>query len=155
MKCVGFGQSSAALGGVLMAAMAQAATVAQAQPSAQQVERQVRQANTEFMQSVVRRNADLYDKRVADDAVFINYGPGKTTKFKTFPSTPPAGMKLQEFKVNNMQVKIEGKTAVVMGRAWTRFSQNGKPGKNLSMFLNVFANRGAGWQLIVGQVNEP
>jgi len=122
------------------------------QATAKTPEQQVAQARTEVFQSIVQRDAALYDQRVADDAILVGFAPGVSSKFSAFSTDMPADMKVQAFRVNNMRVKIEGETAVVIGRVWLKALRQEKTTNTTSEFMNVFARRDNRWQLIAAHL---
>ena len=110
-----------------------------------QIERDIGDAN-------IRRDKSYFERIEADEFVFTDSGGGLTTKAEDVESLDkPAGeFKLISYAVDNMNVRLYGKTAVVTGITTTvsRGKNREVTGKN--RFTDVFIKRGGRWQLVAG-----
>ena len=118
-----------------------------------QLERDIGDAN-------VRRDKAFFERVEADEFVFTDSGGGVTTKAKDVASLDkPAGeFKLVSYVVEDMHVRVYGKTAVVTGRTTTTLRGKDREVVNRSRFTDVFVKRDGRWQLVAGhssRIREP
>ena len=119
-----------------------------------QIERDIGQAN-------IRRDKAYFERIEADEFIFTDSSGGLTTKAEDVASLDkPAGdFKLVAYDVDQMKVKIYGKTAVVWGRSTTTVKGKDKDGKDReivrsSRFTDVFIKRNGRWQLVAGHASR-
>ena len=118
-----------------------------------QIERDIGDAN-------VRRDKAFFERVEADEFVFTDSGGGMTTKAEDVASLDkPAGeFKLVSYVVDEMKVRVYGKTAVVTGRTTTTLRGRDREVVNRSRFTDVFVKRGGQWQIVAGhssRIREP
>lgn len=118
-----------------------------------QLERDIGGAN-------VRRDKAFFQRIEADEFIFTDSAGGLTTKAEDVASLdkPPGEFKLVSYDVDDMKVRVYGKTAVVTGRTTTKLQGKDREVTNRSRFTDVFVKRGGRWQLAAGhssRLREP
>jgi hypothetical protein len=118
-----------------------------------QLERDIGQAN-------IDRNKAFFERVEADEFIFTDSGGGITTKAEDVASLdqPQGAFKLVSYVVDEMTVKIYGKTAVVWGRSITTSRSADKEVVSKTRFTDVFVRRDGRWQLVAGhssRIREP
>src|SRR4029079_891863 len=118
-----------------------------------QLEREIGDAN-------VRRDKSFFEPIEADEFIFTDSAGGLTTKAEDVASLDkPAGeFKLISYAVDDMRVRVYGKTAVVTGRTTTKLQSKDREVTNRSRFTDVFVKRDGRWQLVAGhssRLREP
>jgi hypothetical protein len=110
-----------------------------------QLERDIGQAN-------IRRDKAFFERVEADEFIFTDSGGGITTKAEDVASLDrPAGdFSLVTYEVDDVKVKVYGKTAVVTGRTTTVSKGKDREITNKSRFIDVFVRRERRWQLVAG-----
>jgi len=135
-----------------------AQSASKAEVELMQIERDIGQAN-------IRRDKAYFERIEADELIFTDSVGGLTTKAEDVASLdkPAGAFKLVAYDVDEMKVKIYGKTAVVWGRSTTTSKGKDREGKdreivNRSRFTDVFVKRDGRWQLVAGhssRIPEP
>jgi hypothetical protein len=118
-----------------------------------QIERDIGDAN-------IRRDKAYFERIEADEFVFTDSGGGLTTKAEDVGSLDkPAGeFKLVSYVVDNMNVRIYGKTSVVTGITTTTSRGKDREVTGKNRFTDVFVKRDGRWQLVAGhssRIREP
>jgi ketosteroid isomerase-like protein len=111
-----------------------------------QLERDIGRAN-------VNRDAAFFERVEADEFIFTDSGGGLTTKAEDVEGVrkpPNPNVKLLAYDVDDMQVRVYGDTAVVVGRTTTRQLVRGEERTGRSRFTDVFVRRDGRWQLVAG-----
>ncbi|PQV63179.1 protein of unknown function (DUF4440) [Abditibacterium utsteinense] len=109
-------------------------------------EKQVRQANQEFLRASIALDIAALDRVIADDAIFSDGGAQTQSKVQMLAEIPRMSRSIQKFSnVNIFRATIHGDTAIVVGRQWRA---SGTPGGQRFIFTNTFVKRNAGWQII-------
>jgi hypothetical protein len=110
-----------------------------------QLEREIGDAN-------VRRDQAFFERIEADEFIFTDSAGGLTTKAEDVASLdkPPGEFKLIFYDVDDMKVRVYGKTAVVTGRTTTKLQSKDREVTNHSRFTDVFVKRDERWQLVAG-----
>jgi len=111
-----------------------------------QLERDIGKANIES-------NYAFFDRVEAEEFIFTDAGGGITTKKQDLeglkqPANPD--VKLVAYDVDEMNVLLYDKTAVVTGRVTTKRMVKGAEAVSKSRFTDVFVWRQGRWQLVAG-----
>lgn len=144
--------------GLILSAIASIS--AQAMDKSKKVEAELMQLERDIGDANVRRDKAFFERIEADEFIFTDSAGGTTTKAEDVASLDkPAGvMKLTSYVVDEMKVRIYGKTAVVGGRATVTLKGNDREVVNQSRFTDVFVKRDKRWQLVAGhssRIREP
>lgn len=118
-----------------------------------QLEKDIGQAN-------IRRDKAFFERIEADEFIFTDSIGGVTTKAEDVASLDkPAGeFKLVSYEVDDVQVRLYGKTAVVTGRTTTVSKGKEREVTSRSRFTDVLVRRGGRWQIVAGhssRIREP
>ena len=111
-----------------------------------QLERDIGKAN-------INRDYAFFDRVEADEFIFTDAGGGITTKkqdLEGLKQPPNPDVKLVAYDVDEMNVLLYDKTAVVTGRVTTKRMVKGAEVVSKSRFTDVFVWRQERWQLVAG-----
>jgi len=111
-----------------------------------QIERDIGKAN-------VAGDAAFFERVEADEFIFTDAGGGVTNKKEDLdslkqPANPDA--KLVSYDVDDMNVRLYDKVAVVTGRVTTKRLVKGQSVTGQSRFTDVFVWRDKRWQIVAG-----
>jgi len=111
-----------------------------------QIERDIGKAN-------VAGDAAFFERVEADEFIFTDAGGGVTNKKEDLdslkqPANPDA--KLVSYDVDDMNVRLYDKVAVVTGRVTTKRLVKGQSVTGQSRFTDVFVWRDQRWQIVAG-----
>jgi hypothetical protein len=129
-------------------------------PNPNNTEAELMQLEREIGDANVRRDKSFFERIEADEFIFTDSAGGLTTKAEDVASLDkPAGeFKLISYAVDDMRVRVYGKTAVVTGRTTTKLQSKDREVTNRSRFTDVFVKRDGRWQLVAGhssRLREP
>ena len=133
----------------LSAASSQTAKLSEAEQTKNdliQLERDIGKAN-------IASDYFFFDRVEAEEFIFTDAGGGVTTKKQDLeglkqPAVPD--VKLVAYDVDEMNVRLYDKTAVVTGRVTTKRMVKGAEVVSKSRFTDVFVWRQERWQLVAG-----
>jgi hypothetical protein len=111
-----------------------------------QLERDIGKANIEH-------DYAFFDRVEAEEFIFTDAGGGVTTKKQDLEGLKQPGnpdVKLVAYDVDDMNVMLYDKTAVVTGRVTTKRTVKGAEVLSRSRFTDVFVWRQERWQLVAG-----
>src|SRR5580765_8836063 len=141
---------------LLIVAAASVAFSQQSKPKAEEEER-TRQALMQLERDIGKANIDsdfkFFDRVEAEEFIFTDAGGGVTTKkqdLEGLKQTPNPDVKLTAYDVDDMNVRLYDKTAVVTGRVTTKRLIKAQPTTSQSRFTDVFVWREGRWQLVAG-----
>lgn len=141
---------------VLLIAAAASVAFSQTKPKADEEER-TRQALMQLERDIGKANIDndyaFFDRVEAEEFIFTDAGGGVTTKkqdLEGLKQPPNPDVKLAAYDVDEMNVRLYDKTAVVTGRVTTKRLVKGQPMTSQSRFTDVFVWREGRWQLVAG-----
>jgi hypothetical protein len=141
---------------LLIIAAASVAFSQQTKPKAAEEER-TRQALMQLERDIGKANIDsdyaFFDRVEAEEFIFTDAGGGITNKkqdLEGLKQTPNPDVKLTAYDVDDMNVRLYDKTAVVTGRVTTKRLVKGQTMTSQSRFTDVFVWRDGRWQLVAG-----
>ena len=111
-----------------------------------QLERDIGKAN-------IASDYAFFDRVEAEEFIFTDAGGGVTTKKQDLEGLKQPGIpdvKLVAYDVDEMNVLLYDKTAVVTGRVTTKRMVKGAEVVSKSRFTDVFVWRQGRWQLVAG-----
>ena len=111
-----------------------------------QLERDIGKAN-------ITNDYAFFERVEADEFIFTDAGGGITTKkqdLEGLKQPPNPDVKLIAYDVDEMNVMLYDKTAVVTGRVTTKRMVKGAEVVSKSRFTDVFVWRQERWQLVAG-----
>src|SRR5437762_12401709 len=111
-----------------------------------QLERDIGKAN-------IDNDYAFFDRVEAEEFIFTDTGGGVTTKKQDLEGLklpPNPDVKLTGYDVDDMNVRLYDKTAVVTGRVTTKRLVKGQALTSQSRFTDVFVWREGRWQIVAG-----
>jgi predicted peroxiredoxin len=115
-----------------------------------QLERDIGKAN-------ITNDYAFFERVEADEFIFTDAGGGVTTKkqdLEGLKQPPNPDVKLIAYDVDEMNVMLYDKTAVVTGRVTTKRMIKGAEVVSKSRFTDVFVWRQERWQLVAGHTSR-
>lgn len=116
-----------------------------------------RQALMQLERDIGKANIDsdyaFFDRVEAEEFVFTDAGGGVTNKkqdLEGLKQTPNTDVKLVAYDVDDMNVRLYDKIAVVTGRVTTKRLVKGQTMISQSRFTDVFVWREGRWQIVAG-----
>lgn len=123
----------------------QAATSGQQGGSAEQ---EVLKINKEYGEAFVRRDAEAYDRFLADDYIFTNAAGEVADKARMMKEMKSGDTKMESGQDEDVRVRVYGDTGVVTG-LWTSKGQyKGKNFNGKERYTAVYVKRGGRWQVV-------
>ena len=120
-------------------------------------EERTRQALMQLERDIGKANIDsdyaFFDRVEAEEFVFTDAGGGVTNKkqdLEGLKQTPNTDVKLVAYDVDDMNVRLYDKTAVVTGRVTTKRLVKAQTMTSQSRFTDVFVWREGRWQIVAG-----
>jgi Calcium/calmodulin dependent protein kinase II Association. len=120
-------------------------------------EERTRQELMQLERDIGKANIDsdyaFFDRVEAEEFIFTDAGGGLTNKkqdLEGLKQTPNPDVKLTAYDVDDMNVRLYDKTAVVTGRVTTKRLVKGQAMTSQSRFTDVFVWRDGRWQLVAG-----
>ncbi len=137
-----------------------AQTIDKANKKQSKIEAELMQIERDIGDANVRRDKAYFERIEGEEFIFTDSGGGLTTKAEDIASLDkPAGeFKLVSYVAEDMQVRLYGDTAVVIGRAITTTRGKDREIVGKSRFTDVFVRRGGRWQIVAGhssRIREP
>ena len=116
------------------------------------VESQLMQLERDIGEANIKRDKAFFERVEADEFIFTDSGGGITTKAEDVASLdkPVGETKLISYVIDDMKVRIYGRTAVVTGRVTSTYKQKDKELVSKTRFTDVFVKRDGSWQLVAG-----
>jgi hypothetical protein len=111
-----------------------------------QLERDIGKAN-------INNDYAFFDRVEAEEFIFTDAGGGVTSKkqdLEGLKQPPNPDVKLVAYDVDEMNVLLYDKTAVVTGRVTTKRLVKGKEVVSQNRFTDVFVWRQGRWQIVAG-----
>ena len=116
------------------------------------VEAELMQLERDIGEANIKRDKAFFERVEADEFIFTDSGGGITTKAEDVASLdkPVGDTKLVSYVVDDMKVRVYGRTAVVTGRVTSTYKQQDKELVSKTRFTDVFVKRDGRWQLVAG-----
>jgi ketosteroid isomerase-like protein len=127
--------------------------MAEAQPTFEshiKLEQHLRQMNDEWVKALVRRDADILDRIMADDFVFIY--PMEGDDKRQFIDDVVAGqLNVQQLTRDNLSVRIWGHTAVLSATDSVNWFYHGRDFSGKYKVVHIYSNRNNEWGMVAVQ----
>ena len=124
-------------------------------------EERAKQALMQLERDIGKANIDsdyaFFDRVEAEEFVFTDAGGALTNKkqdLEGLKQTPNPEVKLMAYDVDDMNVRLYDKTAVVTGRVTTKRLVKGQTMISQSRFTDVFVWREGRWQIVAGHASR-
>jgi hypothetical protein len=142
---------------ILVTVAAVSVAFSQNKPKPEENEERNTQALMQLERDIGKANIDsdyaFFDRVEAAEFTFTDAGGGVTNKkqdLEGLKQPPNPDVKLTAYDVDDMNVRLYDKTAVVTGRVTTKRLVKGQPMTSQSRFTDVFVWRDGRWQLVAG-----
>ena len=117
----------------------------------QEVAREIRNLNDEWVRAVVNRDAAVLERVMAEDYNFSFLLEGDDSA--QFISDVVSGdLAVESFHREQVQVRVHGPTAVLTCRDVVRWTYKGRDISGTYHTIHVYAERAGRWQLVAAQV---
>ena len=115
------------------------------------VEKQLKQMEEDWQKAIKNKNGAALKRIIAEDWVVTDEN-GKSVNRDAYVSRSVSNTDVIEFsEISDMQVRIYGNTAVVIGGSTEKGLRNGVKYSDSYRWTDVFVNRGGRWQAAVSQ----
>jgi ketosteroid isomerase-like protein len=118
---------------------------------AQNVQKQIKQLETDRAAAVVKGDVATLDKETSDDYTFINANGQMSDKSQTLNSIKTGETKLTADDLSDLNVRVYGDTAVVTGKAEVKGTVRGQPAPGPILFTRVYVKKYGRWQSVAFQ----
>jgi hypothetical protein len=118
-----------------------------------QIKNELMQLERDIGKANITSDYAFFDRVEAEEFIFTDAGGGITTKkqdLEGLKQTPNPDVRLLAYDVDEMNVLLYDKTAVVTGRVTTKRSVKGAESISKTRFTDVFVWRQERWQLVAG-----
>jgi ketosteroid isomerase-like protein len=108
------------------------------------------QLNEQYIEAVMKADVDWYRQHLADDFVCID-SEGAVLDKEAFLQHTSRGPYVANYKLENVQVRIYGETALVQATGYfTR--KDGAPG--MCRYTDVYVRAGSDWKVVSAQITR-
>jgi ketosteroid isomerase-like protein len=111
----------------------------------------VKAAEMNWLAGITNNDFPKLEKVLSDDLYYLHSTGVVDTKASYIKSMSSGKQKYASGKINDLKIRVYGKTAVINGDANFEFVTDGKPGKGHLKYTHVFVKGGQGWQLVSHQ----
>ena len=111
----------------------------------------VKAAEMNWLAGITKNDFPLLEKVLAEDLYYLHSTGIVDTKASYIKSMSSGKQKYASGKINDLKIRVYGKTAVINGDANFEFVTDGKPGKGHLKYTHVFVKGAKGWQLVSHQ----
>jgi uncharacterized protein (TIGR02246 family) len=122
--------------------------------SLKKAESEILKINQEYDKAIISRDAEAYERILADDFIFTDYKGNVSNKRQEIEKVRTGDLKFQSGKSDDVQVKIYGKTAVVTGRFTAKGQSKNQNFTFVERYTAVFVKRNGRWQMVAEQSTE-
>ena len=127
------------------------ATSAPGSATTQAIVEHIKKMEVERVEAGVRKDIDAIAAVTADDYVQIDWNGQVLNKAATLARIKSSEIKLQSNAVEEMDVRVYGDTAVVIGLSTRKGTMNGKDISGAIRATRVYVNRNGRWQVVAFQ----
>ena len=113
---------------------------------------EIKQIEQERNQAVLKGDAATLDRMTSDDYTFINQRGELRTKTEILTGFKSGTFKYDARQVSDLEVRVYGDTAVVIGRAMQKGVENSKDYSGENRFTRVYVKQKGRWVSVALQV---
>lgn len=117
-------------------------------------EREVLAANAAFDRAIVTRDADAYERILADDFILTAADGTVSDKKGEIAKVRSDDLTFESGKSDDVRVKVYGNTAVVTGRFTAKGKNAGRDFTFVERYTAVFVKQNGRWQMVAEQATE-
>ncbi|MFN0102848.1 MAG: nuclear transport factor 2 family protein [Bryobacteraceae bacterium] len=111
----------------------------------------VKAAEMAWLEGITKNDFPKLEKVLGADLYYLHSTGVADTKESYIKSMSTGKQKYASGKINDLKIRVYGKTAVINGDGNFEFVTDGKPGKARLKYTHVFVKGGKGWQLVSHQ----
>jgi hypothetical protein len=115
------------------------------------VEQALMKIEQELIDSVVKGDVSVGERYLADSYTFTGPDGMVSDKSRMLADLKSGDLKIESSKLEDMKVKVYGKTAVATYGSTDKGAYKGKDLSGKYRWTDVFMKRKGGWQLVAGQ----
>jgi ketosteroid isomerase-like protein len=128
---------------------------AQAQEKKQaRAEEAIIKMEKEWADALVKADQAVIDRLVTPDWTVIGADGKRQSKAQADEELKSGAVKFESFKMDELNVKVYGKTAVAQGVETEKSSYKGKDTSGQYRFTDVFVKRNGRWQAVATQITR-
>ena len=117
----------------------------------QTMEQQLRNLMNQMVSAELTQNTEFFRGFMGDDFVIGTTLGDVLNKTQAIERLGSVEHKIQEYRTDDMEVRVYGTTAVVIDRETVKGTDKGRPFGGEFRFIRVFVRRLGKWQLVVAQ----
>lgn len=114
-------------------------------------EKAVMATEKERFEAQVGKNYDVLDKVLADDLIYTHSNGNTDTKASYIQSIRDGKSKYDAIDIEELKVRVYGKTAVINGICMINATNNGETIKTHLRYTDVYVRKGKQWQMVTWQ----
>jgi len=115
------------------------------------VEQTLKQMERDWNQATIAKDFKTVDRIMADDWTGVDFHGMTVTKAETMEELKSGESSNESVELGEMQVKVFGNTAVVMGTDTEKSTYHGRDSSGKYAWLDVFTMRDGRWQAVASQ----
>ena len=115
------------------------------------IEQTLKQMERDWNQATIAKDFNTVDRIMADDWTGVDFHGMTVTKAETMEELKSGESSNESVELGEMQVKVFGNTAVVMGTDTEKSTYQGKDSSGKYAWLDVFTMRDGRWQAVASQ----
>ncbi len=115
------------------------------------VEQTLKQMERDWNQATIAKDFKMVDRIMADDWTGVDFRGVIVTKAETMEELKSGESSNESVELGEMQVKVFGNTAVVMGTDTEKSSYHGQDSSGKYAWIDVFTMRDGRWQAVASQ----
>lgn len=106
----------------------------------------------QFRQALLHSDGEKLDELLAEDYRGVGPAGEPSDKKGTLEAYRPGGVRLDAYEVEGLETRVFGPAALITGRGRIHGGYGGGEFEHRVSFVDVYVDRGAGWQLVYSQV---
>ena len=118
------------------------------------VEQAIQRLHLEYGQAQLTNDIAMLERVWADDHTFTNTFGVVQTKAERLAEMKSGARKLESFKLDDIQVRVYGNTAVVTSRATLKMQLRGQEISLQARGIDVYVRKKGWWQLVAAQATR-
>ena len=115
------------------------------------IEQTLKQMERDWNQATIAKDFKTVDRIMADDWTGVDFHGMTVTKAETMEELKSGESSNESVELGEMQVKVFGNTAMVMGTDTEKSTYQGKDSSGKYAWLDVFTMRDGRWQAVASQ----
>ncbi|HVF29181.1 MAG TPA: nuclear transport factor 2 family protein [Pyrinomonadaceae bacterium] len=117
-------------------------------------EQEIMKANKEYDEAILRQDAAVFDRLMADDFFYTTSDGEVVTKAQELTNAKSGETKYESAQSHDVRMRVYGDAAVVTGRWKSKGVRRGKEFDENERYTTVYAKRGGSWQLVADHTSR-